>query len=141
MRVPEPGHKCLIRAGLAWGHQESAGLHIALWHVSPILQCPPRPGVHTTKERGGGTPGFPISSAGCRKVNLHGLGGGRSGQGSSTGESAYTLCSRGQGQSGIPLLVCSDMCKGNGLSNPRANSRTESWRGGESGCVRAVLGL
>lgn len=48
---------------------------------------------------------------------------------------------RGQEWAGIPLSVCSDMCKGNGLSNPRAISRTESWGRGGSGCVRAVLGL
>lgn len=46
----------------------------------------------------------------------------------------------GQEQPGIPLSGSSDMCKGNSLSNPRADSRTESWGRGGSGCVRAVLG-
>lgn len=76
----------------------------------------------------------------CRKANLNGLGGGRCGQDSSTGEFAHTLCSQAK-KSGVPSSDCSDICKGNGLSNPRADSRTESWRRGGSGCVRAVLGL
>lgn len=40
-------------------------------------------------------------------------------QDSSVGEAAYTPCSPGQQRSEIPLSVCSDMCKGNSLSNLR----------------------
>lgn len=77
---------------------------------------------------------------GGRKVSLNGLGGGTPGQGSSTGGVCTHPSSGGQEQSGIPLSGCSDMCKGNRLSDPRADSRAESWGRGGSGCVGAVLG-
>lgn len=100
------------RAGEAWeagrwqDYTQLSGLSILFCNAHLGL------GSISLLRKGGRNPGFLISFAGCRKVDLSGLGGGRCRQGSSTVEFAHTPAQWAKVRQGFPSQSAQTCVKG-----------------------------